>query len=236
MVERVKIQDVVTGVPLILANNRVYKLQVITPDGRTYSFGLYVTGVEYSTTLKIRNPGYSDQAHATHDVVTVEARRSAGYTPITVTNGATLVKVNVRYRNGTVAWTDNSTSQSVTFTWSSAVNTTDYMVDVNVTHAFFGSIRYRKYLKGLETFTAFPDLAVFGDWGGVDAGGVYAVLIILAVAGMATYANMALGMITAIVLTGCMILWGAVNMSYDTLALIGGLAILFGLALGRSKG
>ena len=234
LIERMKIQDTITSVPLILVVNRVYVLQVRLSDGSTYRFGYYVSGVDPTPTLSIRTISFSQAAQVTYRYVTVEATRSSDATTITVNyqdnlDQTILVDLEIRYQNGTVAYSDNSTANPTSFVWNSAVNTTDYYAVVTITHGFFGTLTYVKPLGKQISVMAAPSAGVFGSWGLMSPGSVIPAAIIFVVAGAFSAFSVPFALFAVVVTAGIFVYLGWVSISTTLLAEAMAMAVIIGI-------
>jgi len=239
LIERAQLQNILDEVPLVLSMDRTYILQLQLPDSSTYRFGYYVTGVDVTPTLILREISFSRQAQLTYRYVTIEATRPSP-TQIQVNYHDTLdqtlnVSLSVKLRNGTLVYSDWSSSNPVQFTWNAADNETDYVVYVTVSHSFFGALEYSKALAREVSFNSPPDLGVLGSWGGVSAGNILPAMLIIVVAGAFSTLTAPVGLFATVVTAAILTYLGWINVSYTVLAVAMSLAVLYGIAWVRKR-
>lgn len=239
LIERVKIQDSITSVPLILTHYKIYILQVRTSYD-IYRFGYYTPEVDSTWTLRLKGISFSQNiAMSSKDVIMEGTRPNATYikgTFLDEKDETTFVKFEVWYRsNYTVAYIDNSTSNPVQFNWYGANNETDYIAHLEITHPRLPNLERNFPLTGVQSsFSSAPNLGIIGTWGPLDSAFIFPVIILLIVGSLTDERNAEVG---------AFIMWCiAAGMSYigwypnSGAKLIVALIFIFLIGLGKRRG
>ena len=164
-----------------------------------YSFGWFTAGSVMSENLAVYTVNYDPTLKLVYKYVICDAERPSN-TVIVVNYDDTLaqtlgVHLYVCYRNGTIAYTDFSTANSVSFIWMGADNMTDYMVYLQIDHASIGTLTYSKSLAYQPVPPANPfDLSMLGNFP-IPADQVVSVAIILCVFGVFSVLTAPLGLL-----------------------------------------
>lgn len=237
MIERQQIQDTVNEVPLLLVVYRVYIIQALLSDGTANRFGYFIPGVDTTPTLSIRNPSFSRQTQLTYRYVAVEATRPTDTSFIVDyeddLDQTTLVELIIKYRNGTTAYSDSSGANPVQFNWNAADNETDYIVDVNVTHQFFGTLKYSKAFGGATNFNSTPSMGFLGTWGGASATNILPAISMFVISGAFSVASVPLGAFSLVIMAAVFNHFEFMSIDYTLLSTAMGLAIL--IAIGHVR-
>jgi len=183
LVERVKVQDALNRVPVIMVTARVYTLKVRLESGTVYTFGYYVSGVDQDIILSLDEIAFSDLAKFSYTYFTWEATRPNA-TRIRINyadslEDTTSVDLYIKYRNGSVVTSTTYNSDSFTHNWYGADNETDYVVVLEVSHNQLGLYTYDQALPvGLSSPTYDPpSLEVLGEMGGIPMDELISVMI-----------------------------------------------------------
>jgi hypothetical protein len=238
------VNNPINGVPLTLARYTLVRLKLLLDDNVTrYDFGDFMPSPDdLEHTLIFNYMGFDDQIQHITAYLNATATRSSNYTVITVeynnslTEGYNLTAdVEVRYRNGTLVSSDNSTAHNDTFIFSSLTNTTDYVVLAEFTHTYWEGETIEKswFLPGAWTTgesNSFPD---FGDMGWTFGGAtqIIPIAILLMLGGVFSYASAPLGILLTVLVAGAMVEIGLLSLASGFLALAFSLAVI--LIIGR---
>ncbi len=208
-IEYMKVTDSITSVALQLTVGKVYNLEVSTSTGYTFDAGYFIPAADTTGTISLRWPDFSQQAQLTYKYVTIEATRPTSTSiqvnvnnTLSPTYNLTLTEVDIKYRNGTTAYYANSTSQAYTLLWLGAVNSTDYLVYVNMTHTYFGFMEYEAALSGVSAWATFPSFSVFGSVGDFDMANFLPVMIMFIAGGIVSAFSINVGVFLIAILAG----------------------------------
>lgn len=238
LVERMLIWSTENPVSLRLTTSKLYILQIRKVDDSFHRFGYFVPGAETTTILNIYDIVFSSQAHIPAEHVTVEALRPS-YEHVRVNYKDSLddteqVFVEVCLLNGTQVCNDTRYEAVTQFNFEPPTylinNETDYMIQVSITHGFYGVLNYTSWLTGAQgSFWEVPDLNLFGSWPIKSA---FAVFIIIAAACLFSRVSAVIGMGVTVLLAAALTTIGWINIPGTVLAAAFALIVMWGLAGG----
>ncbi len=234
LIERQIIWDTANSIPLTLVQSQIYALQVRFADNSTYRFGYFIPGSEATPTLSIYEIAFSSQAHIPAEHILVEALRPSD-THIRVNYKDSLddtdeVFVEVCLLNGTQIWNDTAAGDILQFNWYGADTDTDYMVQVNITHGFYGALTYTAWLEGAhDPYEDPPDLGLFGTW---PIASPLAIFLIVGTACLFSRSSAVIGSAVTVLVAAALVGLGWIAISYTVLATLFSLVVLWGLSRG----
>ena len=169
------------------------KYQLYYSDGTTETYyGEVTTTSTTSIQLTIRGLEFSDSVLQLYQYVHMYAVRdflnpigsiTVSYEDTTsLTNDVTITITNTA--TGIVAYTNVEVAQTFSDTWSSAVNATNYQVNVEVDHQTFGVFEFNQYLLGEYTTASDPFSLEFLGELPVSTAVLLPALLIIMVAGV----------------------------------------------------
>lgn len=172
IIERKRVQNVLTDVALLMVIGKAYSFRVLFYDDTQLSFAYFVPGLDQNPILLLQATFFSDQIHASQQDILFEVSRSPGGTTIQGEyldegNLTTYVIFEVQYYNYTVAYdSDAADSSDVLFQWNGANNVTNYRVMMRsmTPSSYHGNVTYYFNLPGLTTGVSYPiDLSLMGN-------------------------------------------------------------------------
>lgn len=98
-----------------------------------------------------------------------------------VNEQTTSVLIEISYNN-TLAYNYTSTDQRFSVSWLEAVNSTDYLVTVTITHSVMGELEYKYFLRGQNSLTEAPFSLAFLGSIGIETAYFFPALLIVFVA------------------------------------------------------
>jgi len=240
IVERRNVKDVVSTVPAVLTVSQNY-LMILNNTSLEYRFGWFLAAATLTETLTVYSIDFPSTIKLTYQYVRMDASRSENNTLVLMNyqdtlNQTVIVHFYVTDRNGTTVYYDNSTQSQVQFQWPWANSMTDYVVYVNANHTQLGILTFRRALVHMISVESPFDLSYFGTFpGGVPSANIVPIAIILAVATCFSFITVPVGMVAMIFTAAGLRYLGWIqftsNLATDLelLAVLGGLAILYGL-------
>lgn len=193
LIERVPIVTLVNGIPCTLTVNRIYTLGVDTAV-TDYSWSFYSTTAMPSPILLIDVLRFDEvlqfntrYIHITADRPTSTSVRFNYTDDLLHTQNVTM---NFKLRNGTTVFTHTiNATNSFSYTWGAATNTTEYTAEALIIHSDFGNLTYTRSFLGVTTYSTPPSLTGLGSFGGIDMSQVMGAIIILGIAGLFSAKN-----------------------------------------------
>jgi len=210
LVERKIIYNSETPVQLTLVEGKTYRLRILLSDGSYYNLFDFIPETETPPTLAIYGVSFDDQYQPMAQWIDVEIDRPnnthirafynetlSGYSTVNVT-------VYYEYRNGTLIGTNHSVGENLAFHWYNAVNTTDYLVVMQIEHGYYGLFNVSRLMAGDKAYQPEPDWNYIGL-----PTDIISVFIILATIGTVSKYFNYLGLVA-----GCVVAWGLVTMGW----------------------
>jgi len=241
LVDRDYVLGAINGVAIPMHYGGSYEL-VLNTSEYEYIFGWFLASSTLEQTLTVKSIDFPTNIKLTYIYITAYAYRSEDMTSITtdyVNNLLDTVSVDlyVVYTNGTIANSTSSGADYVHWVWNTADNLTDYIVYVDATSASLGLVTYRQVLIHFVGVNSPFDLSYLGTFpGGLDAGTIIPVAIILFVAIAFSTITVPLGMFMVVITAAIerYLGWYAItpygiNADLELLAIIGSLVVLYGL-------
>ena len=228
LVERYLIWDSESESPLTAMLNKIYSLKISLPDDKDYSFGYWVptTATPPTLTLSLLDP--DDYYQPISGIVEIEATRpNATHIQVVYLDkmGLTLsVFVNITLRNETMVYNVTGGSSFEIFDWYDAVNTTEYTVNVEVSHTYYGEITYSTTLIGEMDYDDPPSWEILGiqdEW-------IWTGLIVV-VAGTVSMIHAAAGLFAGASLASAFVYLEFVEIPYELIAGAFIISILMGM-------
>ena len=228
LVERYLIWDSESESPLTAMLNKIYSLKIRLPSDSLYSFGYWVptTATPPTLTLSMLHP--DDYYQPISGIVEIQATRpNATHIQIEYFDKMDLtlsVFVNITLRNETMVYNVTGGSPIEIFNWYDAVNSTEYVVNVNASHSYYGPVTYSTTLIGETDYEPPPSWSIIG----IEDQWVYIGLIIV-VAGTVSMANAAVGLFAGSCVAAAFVYLNLVEIPYELLAGAFIISILMGL-------
>jgi len=230
LIERMKITDAINNVPLNLVAYRTYLIKVNFDDHTVYSFGFFIPGADPSPTLAIKDIGFSQQTQITHKYIQIESTRSGVnvYTNYNDTLGQTnQVNYTITYLNGTIVYTDTSTSSNIQFNYGALEADRTYRAIIDVNHDYFGDLQEIHRLDGSITYQATPSLTAFGSFGGLNPGDLLGYIMCILVTLTGSGFNMPLALLAGLLTAGYLTRIGIASFSGATITVLITLTIIY---------
>ena len=239
LVERRQFTGIYNDVPMLMVLYKIYKIQIRFSDGSIYDHGYFYPGVDLEPTIAITTIPFSDQAHTVYQYITAEATRPNAthiqleYTDETPGYDTSAANMTITYRNGSQAYTTAvAGADSITFNWYGANNVTDYVVYLYLTHQLHGSIQQTWILDYSRIFESFPDLELFGDFGGLPTSNLWAITVGLVIAGACSFKSAAVAPFLFMCIQAIFTYLGGATYTNTQLGIGISLSIMLGLAIG----
>ena len=217
LVERYLIWDSESTSPLTAMLNKIYDLKIKLPNNNVYSFGYWVptTATPPTLTLSLLDP--DDYYQPISGIVEIEATRpNATHIQIEYLDKMDLtlsVFVNITLRDETIVYNFTGGSPIEIFNWYDAVNTTEYVVNVRVSHSYYGEVTYSTILIGETDYDSPPSWSIIG----IEDQWVYLGLIVV-VAGTVSRVNAAAGLFAGACVASAFVYRNLVEIPYELLA------------------
>jgi len=239
IIERRDASDVVNTIPFVMEVGTAYIMRLITPEYE-YRFGWYIAGVSAEDVLPIFSFTFSSQTILTYKYVRVEAYRSKNNTLITVNYQDTLKQTNsvtleIKFKNGTVAYSDSSTSYQVQFQWNNADNETDYIAYVTINHAKFGTLTYSKPLPYQPSLNQPFDLSILGKFPVGEGKNILPAAIILCVAAVFSTLSAGAGIVITVLMAALLRYLGWIDLDWSLITLAASLAIMYAITEAKRR-
>jgi len=248
LTERLSITNRASALTLTLNIGSTYYL-IMNMTGYEYHFGWFLAGSSTSNTLTMYGYDFPSQIVLAYQYIRAYAWRTDNNTVILLSYENTeadtnLVEFYVTYTNGTTAHYDNSTADTVTFTWNGADTMTDYVVYMNSNSTKLGTITYKQVMVHLIDVSSPFDLSSLGTFpNNMPATKVVPALIIIFVAAAFSTLTVPLGLVMAVFAAAIerYMGWYAItpygmNADIEFLFIIGSLAILYALYHAARRG
>lgn len=199
-----RVVDVEQKFTMGLQNGKIYTIQVVAEDGTSYTFGDLLMTPSTTVQLTLRGVDFPQSSLIAEDLnyYAIRARDGENITVYYLdgTEETTSVNVTMYYTNLTLAYSTVFANSSFTLVWTSAVNTTDYLVVSEIVHDTYGNMTSRKLLMGAVDSVLWS-LDFLGDFDalGFDSYMLIPSLILLCVAGSFSKLNAYVGAILMVV-------------------------------------
>lgn len=169
-IEKIPI-DVLGDVAFLLKVNTPYDITIKADgDSTTYSFGNVVT-ISSAITLRIPPSAFPAESLLQYPYVTFYGYRNFTANSITLCYNDTKEQTNsftatFTDEDGTTVYTYTvASTDSLVLTWSSAIDSTTYSVDVEVDHALYGGVSWKQiFYQAGGSDEALFSLSFLGDW------------------------------------------------------------------------
>jgi len=224
---------------ILMALENGEKYTVTIRDGASYVFGDLLMTSETTVTLTLKGIEFPQNVILAYRYVRLYAERHNGFTSISMLyqdldENTDNVVCNVKYRNGTVAYTSTQYTNTFNVTWTSANENITYFVEMDATHNDYGVINYRATMY--RTFSEQPwSLDFLGSIPGISTADLIPAFIILCFAGVFSKVNayVAAFMATAVALFLTWYGWISIPAGMLVSALF--LAIFMGLVAHKAR-
>ena len=141
--------------------------------------------------------------------------------------------------NGTTAYYDSSTAQSVQFVWNNAENYTDYIVYLNINRTS-GFLTWKKSLPHVIAVENPFDFSIFGTFP-IPATTVFPIAVIITVFALFSTLTVGVGLLMGVLTAGLLryLGWFTLTGNYNNdvliLSIAGSLAVIYALVEGGKK-
>jgi len=230
--------DVENKLQLNLVDGRKYWLKII--DGSSYTFGEFLTTSTTTVSLTLKGIEFPKETLLTYKFVRIYAYRQFA-TPngnITIVYQDTLeqtnsVDISFNYKNGTNAYSDSEFGDSFIHVWSSALNNTDYQLEVSIDHERYGVFPWRQY---------FPRMFSDAPWGlgflgslPFDTAIIIPAILILFAAGCFSRINGEVGAFMAVVVAAALAYIGWITIGPSALVTAFTLAVIMAILYAKRR-
>ena len=230
--------DLENKLQLSLVNGRKYWLKII--DGSSYTFGEFLATSTTAVTLTLKGIEFPKETLLTYKFVRIYAYRQFASPNGNITiiyqdtlNMTNSVDIAFNYKNGTNAYSDTETADSFIHVWSSALNNTDYQLEVSINHERYGVYPWRQY---------FPRMFSDAPWGlgflgslPFDTAVIIPAIIILFAAGCFSRINAEVGAFMAVVVAAALAYIGWITIGPSALVVAFVLAIIMALVYAKRR-
>lgn len=195
---------------LNLVTGQTYTIRVRFSDGSYYTFGYYTPdGSTAPPTINIYGVTFDNQFQPRAKWINVEIERPTD-TQIKTTYNNTLagydtlnLTVYYMHRNGTLIGINHTVAENHVFNWPTAVNTTHYLVTLQVEHEYYGVFNVTALLGGAYDYATPPQWSILG----INLE-LISVFIILAVSGTVSKLYNYLGVLAAAIVAALLVTAG----------------------------
>lgn len=234
VVERWKV-EVLTDIPFTLSWGVAYKFRLVCNEG-TYVFGSVVAEADTTIDLTITSNEFPvDYTSFGLNISVSASRENSTWIQVLYAdagNGTSWVYVDIQTRYGTSAFNSNSSSDSVQVNWYSALNISDYIAKVTISHSTLGTLYYTKSLPSTVEGASPFDFGFLGS-SPVDLSQIFALLITLFFGGIASVKNVYAGGFLMLIIASVFGYLGWLNVSVTVLTVC--MVFVFMLAFAAYK-
>jgi len=223
-------------ITLPLEIGRSYMLTLVGDD-ITYQFGLFVaTEGDTGETLVISQRDAETRIKLVYQYVYADASRPFNDTVVVdyvdSLKGTVQVDLTIKFRNGTVVYTDSEASDRTTFTWNSANENETYIVETTAVHETLGNLTWREILAPVTSGSNPFNINFLGSMP-IATTQVFGLALVLLVAGLFSQLSATHGIVITCLFAGFLWAIGWLDVTASTVAICLSLAVLY--ALGRRR-
>jgi len=178
------------------------KYRITVRNGYSYTFGDLLMTIDSTVTLPLKVLDFPDEILLGYQYLRVwiyrESATSIGVNYQDLLEETISVFIEVSYlSNSSLVYSDTETSSTFIWTWNSANNETDYLVEVTISHVTFGVMTTNQVVAGLLSGRGLFDITILGT---LDFNTAYLIpaFIILCAAAAFSAVNPYLGLFAAI--------------------------------------